>query len=185
MAVYNRSVIWRLNCDPVARLWSGVGDLPMPANALDPQPTIYRGAGSLISLPSLKTMMNGVADRLEFTLSGVSEEIMRLVLDDRESVEGAALLIGHVNFDADMQYAGHKWTWRGVADILSVQSQGSDTGRQRLVTLSVASGDTQRSNPQITRYTDPDQRRRSPSDRFFDRVAGIAAGNTRRFGARA
>lgn len=182
MAVYRRSIIWRLACSPVARLWSGVGDLPLPGNKLDPSGAVYRGAGALLQVPALKALMNGLADRVEFSVSGVSAETVRLAIEDRDSVQGAQLDVGYVNFDADWQPELVVWQWQGFADVLTTKSEANDQGRQRTISLSVASADTLRSNPQIARYTDADQRRRSPTDAIFSHVAGIAAGNTRRFG---
>ena len=182
MAVYRRSILWRLACTPAARLWSGIGDLPIPGNALDAPGAIYRGAGTLLQVPALKALMNGLADRVEFAVSGVSADTVRLAIEDRHSVQGAQLDVGYVTLDDDWHPAAVVWQWRGFADILTTKSDPNEQGRQRTITLSVASADTLRSNPQISRYTDADQRRRSPTDAIFSHVAGIAAGNTRRFG---
>lgn len=185
MAVYRRCILWRLACDPVARLWSGIGDLPVPADHVDQQGGIYRGAGALLSVPALKQLMNGVADRVEFQVSGVSAETVRLAIEDRDSIKGAALRIGYVQLDADWQVSGAPvWTWRGKADILTTDRQPSEMGGQRTITLSVASTDTDRANPTLAWFTDADQRRRSPTDAIFSRVANLQAGATRRFGAR-
>jgi hypothetical protein len=182
MAVYRRSILWRLACEPAARLWSGVGDIFIPASRYDPDGAIYRGAGALLQVPTLKALMNGLADRVDFGVSGVSAETLRLALDDRESVQGAELNVGYVSLDNDEQPTKVIWQWRGYADVLTTQSQASEGGRERSISLSVANADTLRSNPQISRYTDADQRRKYPTDAFFSHVAGIAAGDTRRFG---
>lgn len=185
MATHRRAIVWRLNADPPAWLWSGFGDLDTPADDYDASGARYRGAGALLQIPELKQMMNGLADRVDFSVSGVNAEALRLALEDRETVQGAVLTVGHVTFDRDWQLEGGPvWTWRGIADVLSIDSQASDNGRERSITLSVASADTLRSSPQLAWFTDADQRRRSPDDTIFDRVAGINAGVTRRFGAK-
>lgn len=185
MATHRRAIVWRLAVDPVARLWSGFGWLDVPGDDLDPSGARYLGAGGLLQLPELKQMMNGLADRVDFSLSGVTAETLRLALEDRDTIPGALLTVGHVTFDRDLQIEGSPvWTWRGRADVLAVDSQATDTGRERTITLSVAAADTLRSNPALTWFTDADQRRRFPTDAIFDRVAGINAGVTRRFGAR-
>lgn len=185
MAVYRRCILWRLACTPVARLWSGFGDLAIPGDHVDIQGGTYRGAGALLSVPALKQMMNGLADRVEFQVSGVTAETVRLAIDDRDSVQGADLRVGYVMLDADWQVTGKPvWTWRGKADILTTDRGPTERGGQRTISLSVASTDTDRSDPTLAWFTDADQRRRSPDDAIFSRVASLQAGSTRRFGAK-
>lgn len=182
MATYRRSIVWRLASDPPCYLWSGFGDLDLIGD-LDPSGARYRGAGALIDIPSLKSLINGIADRLDFRVSGVSAHVLRLALDDRDTVAGASLHIGYVLFDRAYQLlTGPVWEWQGEADILTVDSQDSDQGRERTITLSVRANDTSRSNPRLAWFTDADQRRRSPTDAAFNHVAGINLGTTRRFG---
>jgi hypothetical protein len=183
MAVYRRSIIWRLACSPVSYLWSGVGDIQLPGDTIDPQGATYKGAGALLSIPALKQLINGIADRVDFTVSGVTAETVRLALDDRQTIKGAVLRVGYILLDDDWQIIGKPvWEWKGAADILSIDRQSSDAGGQRTITLSVAATDTDRANPQLAWFTDANQRRRSSTDAIFDRVAGISAGSTRRFG---
>jgi hypothetical protein len=185
MATYRRSIVWRLACDPAAYLWSGVGDLDLPANALDPGVIRYRGTGALLQVPALKQLINGIADRVDFTVSGVDAYTLRLALEDRASVKGASLDVGYVLFDRHWQLSGPPvWQWRGKADVLVPDSKETERGRERSITLSVAAADTLRTNPKLSWFTDANQRRRSPTDAIFDRVAGINGGATRRFGAR-
>ncbi len=183
MAFYRRSIVWRLACDPISYLWSGIGDLPVPPSPTDPSGAIYKGAGALLTVPSLKQLINGLADRVEFTVSGVTAETVRLAIDDRETVKGASLQIGFVLFDENWQLIGAPtWEWHGIADILTTDRQSTENGGQRSITLSVAAADTRRANPLLAWFTDANQRLRSSTDTVFDRVAGITAGATRRFG---
>ncbi|TKD50226.1 hypothetical protein [Sphingomonas baiyangensis] len=180
-----RSIVFRLASDPVCYLWSGHFDLPVSADALDPEGAIYKGAGELLSVPALKQLINGAADRLDFVVSGVSAETIRLAGEDRDSVKGALVTIGYVEFDADWQIVGPaSWDWRGIADTLATSNEPTDNGRERQIILSVRSTDTRRSNPAPAYYTDADQRKRSPTDAIFSEVAGISVGVTRRFGPR-
>lgn len=182
MATYRRSILFRLAADPVAWVWSGHGRLHI-VDENDPLGATYLGAGALLDVPALKQLVNGVADRLDFLLSGVSAETLRLAREDAPSVYGAELLIGEVTFDEDWQLVGAPaWIWRGTADVLTVESQDGGQIRTRSIRLSVASADTRRSNPQPAFYTDQDQRRRSDDDAIFSHVSLIRTGAKRRFG---
>lgn len=182
MPTYRRSYLFRLGSDPVCRLWSGIGPLETPSDAVDPEGASWSGAGELVSIPSLQALINGAAGRYTFGLSGVSEETLRLALEDRDTVEGADLRIGYVDFDDAWQISAVVWEWLGIADVLTVDSSGSSEGRTRSIALSVSSSDTRRSNPQLGFFTAADQAKRSPTDRFCDQVAAISQRVTRRFG---
>lgn len=183
MTLYRRSVLFLLACDPVARLWSGHGNLTVSSNAVEVSDQTYQGAGALIDVPTIRQLLNGVADRIEFQLSGVSAETFRLAADDRATVKGAACYIGEIGFDTDWQVSGEpEWFFRGVADVMTLDSSNTEGGRSRVIKLSVAAGDTRRSNPTPAYFTDAAQKRNHPTDNFFDRVAGISLSTTRRFG---
>lgn len=182
MPVHRRSYLFRLESDPVCRLWSGFGPLDIPADGVETATARYSGAAELLALPALKALINGAAGRYTFNLSGVAPETLRLAQEDRDTVEGAALRIGYVDFDANWQVANVVWEWLGIADVLTVDSDGSGGSRVRGIGVSVASSDTRRSNPQLTFFTAADQAKISPTDRFCDQVAAISARVTRRFG---
>lgn len=182
MASYRRSILFRLASDPVCRLWSGIGNLYIE-DEFDPGGALYMGAGELVGVPALKQLINGLADRVEFTLNGVSAETLRLAREDAPSIRDALVLIGEQAFDADWQAdGGPAWVWRGIADMLYVDSQDQGGRRDRSIRLSVRSADTFRSDPQLAFFTDQDQRRRSADDVIFSHVAQISIGATRRFG---
>lgn len=169
--------LFRLECDPPAYLWSGIGDLIVDGDT-------YRGGGELLSgLPEIQQLINGTASRVDFTASGVDAETIRLAREDRASVNGAMVRIGTVPMNADWQIAGPvDWEWEGVADVVTVDRTGTeDGGVVRSISLSVGSADTARSRLQLSLFTDSDQRRRSSDDAFFSHVGGITAGTSRRF----
>jgi len=184
MAEVRESYLLRIASDPPARVWSGVGPLEIPADIVEPTRATYLGAGELLSAPDFQQLINGVAERLEFTVSGVSAETLRLALEDAASTKGAAVHLGRIDFDSDWQQLGPV-EWEAVfrADSLTVDSQGGgDSGRTRTIKLSVGSSDTGRSYAPQAFFTDADQRRRSPTDAFFSHIAGITSGTSRRFG---
>ncbi len=179
MAVYNEVYLVRLAVDPVVYLWSGAGDIETPPDAVDPGGATWRGAGELLSIPDMQQMINGTADRVEYSLSGVSAEIIDLALGEAAEVEGAELRLGSLALDAALQPSGGiEWERKGRADVVVVRRDGD----RRTVTLSIGFGSTARSRRNIAFFTDADQRRRSPTDKFFLHTAQYGLGATRRFG---
>lgn len=176
------SVLIRIGSHVPARIWSGVGDLFIPADDVEPGDSIYLGGAALISAPDFQQLINGTADRLQFTLSGVTSEIIALAIEDAESVKGADLDLGTLRFDDDWQAYSVIWEAKFRCDTLTVAGQAANEGRTRTITLSVGTDETGRSRAPIALFTDADQRRRSPTDAFFNQVAGITAGTSRRFG---
>lgn len=183
MTTYRRSYLFRLAVDPVLYVWTGHGPLITSGDAIDPTGARWLGAGHILSVPSLKLLINGAADRIDIQVNGVDTETLRLAQEDRNEVQNASVLIGRVAFDDAWQIDGPVvWEWRGTADVMTVNSRASDKGRERTINLSIRAGDTRRSNPVPAFFTHADQVRRSPDDFFFDHVAQITAGVTRRFG---
>lgn len=176
------SVLLRIASDPVARLWSGHGDLVIPADAVEDEQATYLGAGDLLNGPDFQHLINGIAERIEFQLSGVSSRMLALALEDAPSVKGAAVHLGRADFDENWQLIGVEWEAVFRADSLSVSSAADNEGRTRTITLSVGTEDTGRSRAPNAFFTDSDQRRRSADDAIFDHVGGINIGTSRRFG---
>lgn len=186
MAVFNEVYLFRIEADPPAYLWSGHGDLPVAGDAISSAAT-YIGAGDIIDIPAVAQIINSAADRIEFTLSGVTETAMRLAFEDRGSVKGATVRIGSLVLDASLQpVGGVDWEWEGVANTVSVERDPAQPGRSptRTIAMSVARGDTARTRPELDFLTDASQRLVSPTDTFCSHVAGISQGSTRSFGAK-
>lgn len=184
MASYRESFVVRIACDPPALFWTGVGWLGLAADSVIPEPAIALGMGHIISIPDFQQLINGTAERLEYVLSGVSQETVRLAIDDAESVRGARVDFGRIGFGADWQQDG-PIEWEAVLECrkLSVNRPVFTGGKiTRSITLLLASGDTHRSRSSNAHFTDADQRRKSPTDAVFSQVAGITAGTSRRWG---
>lgn len=183
MAFYRESIVVRIASDPPALLHSGLGPLLIPADIVVPEDTIAIGGGELVSVPDFQQLMNGTAERLEFTVSGVSEETVRLALDDAPSVRGARVDIGRVDFDDEWQLIGVEWEATFEARSLSISRPASDGNSiTRSISLTIVAGDSTRARSPNAFFTDADQRRRSPTDAIFSHVAGINSGTSRRFG---
>lgn len=169
------------------RMWSGVGDHDMDANAIDTQGGTYLGIGDLVGLPTLSQLVNGVAERVEFSLSGVTADIIALADAEAETVRNVPVHMAIVAFDEDFQASTSPvWVWEGESDVPRVSRQsvaGEDGSFQviRSVSLSVGSIFTGRRRPQNAYFTGIEQRARSADDAFCDRANGYSLGTTRKW----
>lgn len=183
MAEYRESFIFRLATEQPALLWTGHGDILLPADAVLPEPAMALGGGDLINLPDLEQLINGTASRIDVVLSGVSELTASLAAQEASEVPGAPAHIGRLRFDDDWQPLGPvEWEWEGEGRGLAVSSDDGDDGRTRTLTLKLGSGDTTRSRAALAFFTDADQTRDFPTDTIFANVAAINVGTTRRWG---
>lgn len=162
-----------------AYLWSGVGDLDVPGDALVGfGVTRYKGIGTLSGIPVLQNLINGTADRAEFTLSGVDLIALKYASDDKNEVRGALVRIGSWDYENPVD-----WEWEGRADTVNVDTQGQPNGgRVRSITISVGTATVARSTVGLTTFTDADQRKRSPDDAYFTYVASLSSEVSRPFG---
>lgn len=184
MAEVRESYLIKIDTPQPARIWSGVHDLIIPADIVEAAPATYLGAGELLAAPDFQQLINGTAERLEFTVSGVSAETLRYALEDAPDVKGATMYVGRVDFDADWQIVAVEWEATFRCDTLTVDSEGAGGKRVRTIKLSVGSDDTGRSYAPTSYFTDADQRLRSATDAIFSLVSGITRGKSRVFGPR-
>lgn len=183
MASYRESFIFRIETDDPAMFWTGHGDILLPADAVLLEPSVALAGGNLLNIPDLEQLINGTAQRIEISLSGVSQETLRFAQEESAQVSGAPVYIGRIQFDDDWQQAGPvEWEWQGEGRNLSVGSEDGADGHVRTLTLRVAAGDTTRSRSPIAFFTDADQHRDFPDDDVFSYVGGINNGTSRRWG---
>lgn len=186
MAEVRESYLLKIDTPDPARIWSGVGNLVIPADGIvENAPATYLGAAQLLSVPDFQQLINGVAERLEFTVSGVDDATVRLALEDAPTVKNAAVYVGRIDFDEDWQQLGPvEWEATFRADCLTVESEGAGGRRSRTLKLSVGTDDTGRSYSPAAFFTDRDQKARSATDQIFNQVARITYGTARTFGPR-
>lgn len=162
------AVFLRIASDPPCRAWSGIGDYPVPADAVETtNDAIYKGVGLLGPLPRLDALVNGRASRVSFSLSGVSTQVLALADADWLASQNCDVDIGIVALDAGYQPAGDvAWIRHGTADQLTIKRQPSSRG----IALSVGFGNTDRRRAPLNYWTDWEQQRLSPGDLFCQRV---------------
>lgn len=174
-------VFFRLATDPVVRLWLGIGNIEPGVNVLDLTGATYQGFGEIQNVPEFNQMINGAAQRVEFSVSGVSGDILAIASGgDAEAVKGKQVSVGLGIFSTDWSLLGSvKWFANYTADYLSVQQSPTDDPKQpvvRTVTLSCGSLMTGRRRPERSYFTDADQQARYPGDLFCNLVGRYAHG---------
>lgn len=155
------------------RCWTGVGPLAIPADTVDEDGGTYLGLGRLVGLPALSQLINGVAERVEFVLSGVDQEMLRLADQDAEGLRAASAFVGLAIFDENWAVMDSIfWLWNGEADTpkLSRQPGEGGSGAVRQISLSVGTAMTGRKRAGLSYFSGVDQRRRVPTDAFCDRA---------------
>lgn len=154
------------------RLWLGFGDIGVPANALDVGAETYSGMGAMVGVPQLQNLLNGVAERVGFTLSGVPAAIAELAESEADEIDGALVNVGIAQMDDDWQIDGDVlWLWTGLADVLKITLTGGDDGSQAYtLELSVGAGATGRARPDFANWSDAQHQRAHPGDLFFNHV---------------
>ena len=165
------------------RLWSGVGDLDVPADIVESAPARYLGAGELLNAPDFDQGINYTAERIEIQLSGASTLMILMALEEAANVTNARVHFVTMRFDEDWQLVEVEYEAVFRADKITVASQDGQ-GRTRTITLSIGTEDTNRNRAPMAYFTDQDQRRRSPDDAIFSNVSGINQGTSRTFGPR-
>lgn len=173
--VQNIGLFFRLETDPIVRLWLGFGDIQPGINVLDTTGATYQGFGEIGALPAMKQLLNGAAERVEFSVSGVSGEILQIASGgDAEQVKGKRVSIGFALMGSDWQLLGAvKWIRTYQADYLSIQQQVTDDPAQpivRTVSLSCGSLMTARRRPSLSYFSNQDQQSRYPGDLFCERT---------------
>lgn len=180
-------LLFRLDAgaDGPQRLWTGDFDFPVPADGVvETDDCIYSGVGQVVgALPALTQLVNGQAERISFTLSGVSPELVALATDDIATVPGAGIDLGFCMLDGDLQRCTPiAWVAHLEGQFLTLDRQDSGGAPVRTIGLTASTLFTIRQQPRGEFWTPQGQRLRSAGDSFFDRVPGLTKGKTRKFG---
>jgi hypothetical protein len=177
---YNLGIFFRLGTTPALHLAFGVNDVPITVPVLDSVGTIYQGAGRFLDIPTLEVLINGIADKVTFSLYGIDPSVAALVLDSTPEVLGALVTIGIAPLDARWQPLSQIiGLWSGTADFIAEEMKPeSDPTKSRVqsIMLTTSSGDTSRALPNLITYSDATQKTLYPTDRFFERTVRYIQG---------
>lgn len=172
-------IFLRIDTDPALHIWFGVNDIPAGFDSIDPTGTVYLGGGRLIGLPTLEVLVNGTADSVEFTMSGIDPETGATMLSSIPPVRGASVQMGLTTLD---DYYQPMTTiipiWEGTASHVSETCPPVQFGQSSTLTLSltVVTGEATRSRASRSLWSSPHQKAISPTDLFCDATAGMAKG---------
>lgn len=174
-------IFFRLETAPVVRLWLGVGLIKPGINVLDPSGATYVGFGSIRDVPNIKQLINGRAERVDFTISGVSGAVLKVASGgDPDQVKGKRVTTGFALMDADWRLLGSvHWTGNYTADYLALEQASSDDPAApivRSIRLSCGTLLTSRRRPSLSYFSHQDQVARFPGDRFCERTPVYANG---------
>lgn len=173
------AVFFRLDIDPPLRLWMGINDVPTKIEAVDGDGAVYLGAGRLINVPELEVLVNGVADRVDFTLSGIDpDEAAKLNLHDVD-LRGKAVHVAITVLDDYYQpIVDPIPVWTGRASLVA-ESSPPVTGTQSPATtiaLSAAAGVPSRERVSASLWSDAQHQALFPGDLFCAGTARLARG---------
>jgi hypothetical protein len=165
------------------RMWMSVGDYMMGVTDLieASEDAVFRGIGHLIDVPVVQQLLNGTADRVDFTLSGtvVTADVVSQAMIEGGALEFCRANLGVQILGADWQpIAPAAWLWEGEVGPVSSSRSGGRENPTRSIGLSIGSGFTARRRPGITHFTDPHQQRFSPGDLACDKVGRYSVGST-------
>ncbi|QXZ79670.1 hypothetical protein [Rhizobium sp. L51/94] len=172
-------IFLRMATAPALHLWLGVNDIPAGIDSIDPSGTVYLGGGRLIGVPTLEVLVNGTADSVDFTVSGIDPSAAQRMIDSIPTVRGAEVHMGLTTLDQYFQpMSSIIPIWQGTAAYLSEASSSvSGTDNQTLnLSLTVATGESTRSRASRSLWSSAMQKAIAPTDKFCDQTARIARG---------
>lgn len=167
-------IFFRLGTSPALHLAFGINDIPILNPAVDPAGTVYLGGGRFLDVPALETLINGTADKVTFSLSGIEPAIGINFLDTAPSVLGAPVSVGIAPMDSLWQPMSNIVSlWTGVADFVAEEMKPeADMRRPRVLSflLACSAGDTSRALPNFLTFTPQAQRLVAADDTFCNWV---------------
>lgn len=178
------AVFLRIATDPVARAWSGVGGFTLPPDTVETEGGRYLGCGWMKNLPALDVLLNGAAESVTFTLSGVDERTIRLV-DQAEGARGVPAQLGVMFYGPGWTRQPVRWfrRWRvdmvGSREVAVASDALASTAVEMSVSLTLGSTRTGRRVGQPSLWTHAEQQRLHPGDNGMALVGRLSADATR------
>ncbi len=172
-------IFLRIATNPALHMWFGVHDIQTGFDSIDPEGTVYLGGGVLQGVPTLEVLVNGTADSVEFSVSGIDPATGGKMLDSLPPLRGAAVQLGLTTLDQYYQPMSKIIPiWTGTSSHVSESSPmvQADDSPSLTLALSVVSGETTRSRASRSLWSSPHQKAISPTDLFCDGTARLSRG---------
>lgn len=172
MTPKNSAILIRIDTPEPIRLFGGPGlfenkaiddinafDAGAIYNQLDPN-------GAWVSaVPPVRQLVGGMAEALDFTLSGVPA-IPQTFVDER-AAEGFRIYFGDVEFDADLQQVGDAWwIWSGIIR----KASAADSSNTTSITLTAETTCASRSRATLRTWCNANFRQDHPTDGFCRQI---------------
>ncbi|MDW9540276.1 hypothetical protein GOB07_30260 [Sinorhizobium meliloti] len=172
-------IFLRIGTTPSLHMWFGINDIPANFDSIDPTGTVYLGGGKLVGVPTLEVLVNGTADSVEFTLSGIDPTSAARMIDNLPAVRGATVQMGITTLDLYYQPMSNVIPiWTGTASHVSESSRATPSEQSVTLTLSLAvvAGEATRSRGARSVWSSPHQKAISETDKFCDGTSRLARG---------
>lgn len=159
-------------------IWFGVNDVEIGIESVV-DGVRFLGGGLLQGVPELEVLVNGIADRVEFTLAGIDPSTYDRHEIESYEVRGAPVYVGITCLDDYYQpIAPIQPLWDGRASFVrETMPPVSGTESQTVaLMLSVGSGVTTRARISASLWSAAHQRALYPTDAFCDGTARLAQG---------
>lgn len=176
---HSLGIFMYIGTDPALHLYFGVNDIPANFDGIDPAGTVYLGGGRLNGIPTLEVLVNGTADSVQFTLSGIEPSTGAKVLDEIPDVRGADIVLGITTLDDYYQPMTDPLPiWTGTGSHVSEASASvGPTDRPTLdLALTAVAGEATRSRAARVLWSAPHQKAISPTDKFCDNTSRYERG---------
>lgn len=173
----------RIASDPVVRAWSGVGGHVVAPDAVEIEGGRYLGVGWLRNIPVMDALINGAAESVTFTLSGVDARILELV-DGVEDLRGVRANLGLMFHGVRFQRGQLWWFRRYRVDMVgsrevALPPTAGGAAVEMSVSLTLGSARTSRRLSQPSTWTHVEQTRLHPGDLGCANVGRLTADATR------
>lgn len=167
-------VLVRIATDPVARAWSGVGDLALAADDVETTDgAIYRGVGALLDLPAVEILTGMSAARVTLAVSGLSAEVLAMIESEAADIEGRAANFGIGLLNRRQQLVAPVF-WKLTGEVEEILSD--ETRLTRSAGIQIAYGATDRRTPQYGYWSPAHQEALYPGDLGCSRTPLYDAG---------
>lgn len=172
------AIFMRVDTDPALHLRFGGHDIPTGIDAIDADGTVYLGC-RLNGMPTLEILINGTADSVEFSLSGIDVATAQEAIASLPPVRGALVQVGITTLDKYFQpMSSIIPLWYGTASHVRRSSPPVASYQDRTVSLGlvVASGEDGRSRGTQVLWSHAHQQAQYPGDDFFKNMQRLARG---------